>query len=128
LGCIYEDINQQEKERNSFLKAVDVFSAHFPQTLQFAICLGSLADLYESTGKTNEAETQYSRAVAICFAHFPQHLSYAICLYNLGLLLKNAGRKNEAMQRIKEVHKVYTSNGLQLEATACLARLQELRT
>lgn len=127
LGCIYEDINQQEKERNSFLKAVEVFSAHFPQTLQFAICLGSLADLYESTGKTNEAETHYSRAVAICFAHFPQHLSYAICLYNLGLLLKNAGRKNEAMQRIKEAHKVYTSNGLQLEATACLARLQELR-
>ena len=104
-----------------------IFSAHFPQTLQFAICLGSLADLYESMGKANEAETLYSRAIAIYLAHFPQHLSYAICLYNLGLLLKNVGCKNEAMQRIKAAHKVYTNNGLQLEAAACLTLMQELR-
>lgn len=126
LGVIYETLQQQDKAITAYLKAIASFSAHFPLTLHYAICLACLGDLYKSMKNENSAETIYLQAISLYSAHFPKYINHAHSLYSLGSLLKNKGRKAEAIPRLEAALQIYLESNSHKDVTDCLSLLEQL--
>ena len=127
LSNLYISTNTVEAACEQMLKAVTIFSAHFPHNLDYANSLNNLAFYYEFVNNKEAAEGQYVKAIAIYSTHFPQHSLYANCLLNYGEFLGNSGRKAEAITRVEAALQVSKCNNYQEMRSRCQSKLQQLR-
>lgn len=107
LGITYKALQKFEPAEDQFLTAVQIFSSHYPQSLEFANCLHSLGSLYKSTKRVDLAEKQWQSACQIYAAHFPLTLDYTISLHSLGLLYKAMKRAEQAEEQYLKACEIY---------------------
>lgn len=120
LGWAYAALGKQEKALIHYFKAVSIYSAHFPGSKEYAVCLENLASLYKTINNMSEAEKQYLNAVSIYSTHFPMDLNHAICLESLAELYKSMNDHCKAIEQyVKAV--LYT-----LDHANCLGNLAVL--
>lgn len=79
-----------------YLESIRILAAHFPESLQFAICQHNLGNLYKSMLRLDQAETYLLQAISLCKARFPQDLSFARCLNSLGDLYRHMKKYAES--------------------------------
>jgi len=124
LGTIYKSQQKPEPAEDQFLTAVQIFSSHYPLSLEFANCLHSLGSLYKSTKRTDLAEKQWQRACQIYAAHYPLTLDYTISLHSLGLLYKGMKQAEQAEEQFLKACEVYEVGFSQsLDYANCLNNL-----
>lgn len=54
------------------MRAISLYSAYNPQSMEFAYCLSNSADLHKDRGQMEAAEVDYLRAIAITGEIGPQ--------------------------------------------------------
>jgi tetratricopeptide (TPR) repeat protein len=118
-------LRRYEESEKFYLKAQDVYAAHFPQSEFYANCLNNIGSMYGKE-RRKVREHLYLRAIEIYSTYFPQSGFYANCLHNLGKLYEEDERKAEASQKFETARQIYQQLGLQTEAESCNHALKRL--
>lgn len=87
--------------------AMEIYSVHYPKSIDYAICLRCLARLHASIGENDLAIKGYNEAYELFKTQFPKSGNFACCLYNMGLLYESEGKKVLAIKLIKEALELF---------------------
>jgi len=90
-GHLYQQTRRYEESEAQHLKAISIYTVHFPRYNIYADCLYFLGDLYK---EMHRYEAQYMRA-AFIYSTYPQNNNFAMCLHGLGC----STRPQDAWQR-----------------------------
>lgn len=94
-----------------YLIAIDIYSAHYPKSIDYAVCLNCLAKLHEPAGKKDLAEKRYQQAFALFQALFPKSENFAHCLYHMSVFYKNQGNKDLTIKLIRKALEIFEEFG-----------------
>lgn len=126
IADIYQQLNRNTEAEQAFLCACDLYSAHYPYSIHYAMCRKDLGTFYKDVMKPAEAELQYKQAIQLYSARYSDTESHAKCIYNLGLLLEQSGRTAEAVLQFQTAKQIFDIAGSSHFASYCGRSLQRL--
>lgn len=111
------------------LMAIDIYSVHYPHSIDYAICLNCLARLQESLGKKDLAKEGYHKAYNLFQSQFPTCENFAYCLYYMSVFYANQGNEEMTAHWIEKALGIFgkfkNKGGMIASCNDFLARLAE---
>ena len=108
-----------------YRKACDLYGAHYPETLDYAICRNSLGILLEERERPELAEQEYTTAIELYSNGYEETIYHASCLCSLGMLYTTQKRSPRDIENLYQgASRIYSAHFPQaLGFATCLGNL-----
>lgn len=108
-----------------YRKACDLYRAHYPEALDYAICRNSLGILFEERNRPELAEQEYKAAIELYSNGYEETIYHASCLCSLGMLYTMQKRPPRDIEDIYQgASRIYSAHFPQaLGFATCLGNL-----
>ena len=119
LGFVYKSLKKYRLAEVEYPKACEIYSVHYPLSIDYAICLNCVAGLHDSMGKMEIAEKEYSQAYELFKSQFPNTQNFAHSLEDIGTFCKKQGKTATTTMLIEEALQIYAENGNDKKVKNC---------